>query len=148
LTAAELAEVETYLQEKYFGPPNTAPAINITGPANGSTYEVGTLITFTAGAVDVEQGDLSSVIQWSSDRTGPLGSGASIDISTLAVGPHVITASVTDSGNLVATATINLTITGPNTPPVVNITAPASGGTVSQQLSHLPRLPAIWSREI
>jgi hypothetical protein len=93
---------------------------------------VGTLITFTAGAVDVEQGDLSSVIQWSSDRTGPLGSGASIDISTLAVGPHVITASVTDSGNLVATATINLTITGPNTPPVVNITAPASGGTVSQ----------------
>jgi glucose/arabinose dehydrogenase len=129
LTAAERAQVDAYLQNKYFGPPNIVPAVTIVTPEEGATYESGTSITFSASAQDAEQGDLSGIIQWSSDRNGTLGTGASINVSTLSVGTHVITASVTDGGNLVGSATKTIIITGPNTAPAVAITTPADGTT-------------------
>ncbi len=92
-------------------PSNTAPTLTITSPANGNSFEAGTAVTFSGAANDLEDGDLSASISWTSDQNGALGTGASLSIATLSVGTHTITASVTDSGGLTTTATVTVTIT-------------------------------------
>jgi len=77
---------------------NNVPAVTITAPPDGSAFEVGETVTFTGIASDVEDGDLSSALAWSSSIDGALGTGASLQISTLSEGHHTITAQVTDSG--------------------------------------------------
>ncbi len=109
--------------------PNTAPGVVITAPADGTTVVAGAAIDFTATASDDEQGDLSAAIAWSSSLTGPLGSGVSLTLTDLAVGTHVVTASVTDAGGLAGSALVSLTVEAPNTAPGVVITAPADGTT-------------------
>ena len=107
--------------------PNVPPVIAITAPADGASFEQGSAVTFVGSSNDTEDGDLGSVIQWSSDQDGSLGSGVSV-VSTLTLGSHVITASVTDSDSATSTVTINLVITAPvNTPPTINISSPADG---------------------
>jgi PKD repeat protein len=106
---------------------NTPPALTITVPANGASVVGGTTVTFIGTANDAEDGSLSSLINWSSSADGPLGTGASIPVSTLSVGSHTITASVTDSGGVPATSSINITVTP--APPVAGFTrVPAGGG--------------------
>ncbi len=73
------------------------PAVAITAPADGSTSTSGDAVTFTGTATDPEDGDLSAALSWTSSLDGPIGSGASFDISTLSLGSHTITASATDS---------------------------------------------------
>ena len=80
--------------------PNLPPAVDITSPADGSSFTSGQPVTFVATAVDTEDGDISASLSWSSDRDGAIGSGASVSTSSLSVGAHAITASVTDSGGL------------------------------------------------
>jgi hypothetical protein len=99
---------------------NTAPTVDITAPANNSSFTQGTSITFAGSANDSQDGNISSNIVWHSNRDGDLGSGASITTSNLSVNTHTITASVTDSGNLTATASITVMIT--QTPPPSGIT--------------------------
>ncbi|UCH26472.1 MAG: S8 family serine peptidase [Trueperaceae bacterium] len=111
---------------------NTAPTAAITAPADGSSSDYGTSITFTGTADDTEDGDISGSISWSSDIEGGLGSGASVT-ATLNVGTHTITASVTDSGSMSGFDSITVTVnaTGGNNDPVVEITGPADGTTVT-----------------
>jgi PKD repeat protein len=90
---------------------NTPPAITITSPGNGATFTAGTTVTFSGTASDAEDGSLSSSIQWTSSIDGPLGTGAAIQVSSLSVGSHTITGSVTDSGGVPATASITVTVT-------------------------------------
>jgi molybdopterin synthase catalytic subunit len=104
---------------------NTAPTVSITAPANNSSFATGAAVTFKGTASDAQDGGLSSTIVWSSNIQGTLGSGATLTVSNLAVGTHTITAKVTDSGGLSATATITVTITGP-------IPAPPSGLSISR----------------
>jgi hypothetical protein len=89
---------------------NTAPVVTITSPPDGLVVDYGTAIAFSATAHDQEEGDLSGSIGWSSSLDGFLYSGAEFTRSDLAAGSHTITASVTDAGGLVGTASINLTI--------------------------------------
>ena len=79
---------------------NTAPTVAITDPSDGAIFEAGQAINFTAVADDAEESDLSASIVWSSDLDGPIGTGASLSMSTLSVGTHAITATVTDAGGL------------------------------------------------
>ena len=90
---------------------NTPPSLTITAPANGASFPATTTVTFTATANDGEDGNLASDINWSSSADGTIGSGASISVSTLSVGSHTITASVTDSGGAPAASSINITVT-------------------------------------
>ncbi len=111
------------------GPGNTPPNVSITSPANGSTFTQGTSINFAGTATDAEDGNISASLSWSSNLDGVIGSGASFSTSTLSVGSHTITASVTDSGGLPGSAMINLTVNPVGgTPPAAPSNLSASGG--------------------
>ena len=73
--------------------------VSITAPPDGSSFPEGTSIGFTGTANDAEDGELSASLGWSSSIDGSLGTGDSLQ-ATLSVGTHTITASVTDSGSL------------------------------------------------
>ncbi|MFQ5349327.1 MAG: M36 family metallopeptidase, partial [Thermoanaerobaculia bacterium] len=78
---------------------NTAPVAAITAPADLSSFDVAVSIGFTGTADDAEDGDIKGNLDWTSDLDGMIGSGGSFS-TTLSVGFHTVTASVTDSGGL------------------------------------------------
>jgi hypothetical protein len=92
-------------------PTNTPPGITINAPADGAGYTIDDLIGFVATATDAEDEPtaLAAAIQWQSDRDGYLGSSGSIS-SRLSEGMHQVTAAVSDSGGLTASATVNITV--------------------------------------
>jgi hypothetical protein len=77
--------------------PNTAPNVTIVAPIQGSYSLVGSPLAIEGFAFDVEDGDLSGSLSWSSDLDGAIGSGQAFVTSTLSEGTHLLTASVTDS---------------------------------------------------
>jgi hypothetical protein len=89
---------------------NTPPTVEITAPASGSVYNQGETINFTGTATDTEDGSLTSSLSWTSSIDGAIGSGGSPSTSSLSVGSHTITASVTDSGSLPGSDNIALTV--------------------------------------
>jgi len=106
------------------GVSNNAPVVTITGPVVTS-YDVGDSITFTGTAIDAgEDGDISGSLSWTSSINGSIGSGASFSTSALSAGVHTITASVTDSGGLLGSDSITVTVNPPGNDPVVTITGP------------------------
>ena len=113
---------------------NTPPTVSITAPADGSSFIQGTSVAFAGTANDAEDGDKTADLSWSSSIDSGIGSAGSFSISTLSVGVHTITASVTDSGGLSASDIITVTIM-PNTPPVVTITSPADGSSFAEGTS-------------
>src|SRR3989304_7137788 len=86
------------------------PSISITNPIDGLISADGSEITFTGTATDVEDGDLTASIIWTSDLAGSLGSGDSFTTSSLSIGTHTITASVTDSTSKTNSVSIIITI--------------------------------------
>jgi hypothetical protein len=115
-------------------PVGPEPTVRIIQPADGSVYFDGDLITFQAAASDIADGDLGAVVDWASDRDGPLGTGATA-AAMLSLGTHTITATVTDSDTFTAMDAITVTVSPPpppNTEPVVAITAPRNGQTFTR----------------
>jgi hypothetical protein len=98
-------------------PGNTAPQVTILLPTDGATFSLGTSVQFSGSAVDAQQGDMSSQIAWTSSLQGAIGTGAMFETSQLVAGAHVITASVTDAGNLTGSASARITVLDPNVPP-------------------------------
>ncbi|NNM00810.1 MAG: hypothetical protein HKO62_08680, partial [Gammaproteobacteria bacterium] len=88
------------------------PTVTITSPANGASFNQGATIGFAANATDNEDNNatLTSNISWSSDQDGGLGSGGTLNISSLSVNTHIITASVTDSGGNTDDTSIQVTV--------------------------------------
>ena len=105
------------------GPGNTAPTASISAPSDGSSFDVGTSVSFSGSANDAEDGDLSSSLSWSSSLDGNIGSGASVNTSSLSVGTHTITASVSDSGGLSGSDAITVTINSISQPVTVTLTS-------------------------
>ena len=110
-------------------PPNAPPAVTVTSPVSGSSFDEGTAISFSGTANDPEDGNLSGALTWSSSLAGTIGSGASFT-ATLGIGTHTVTASVTDSGGLTGSDAINVIVNA--APPVVTITAPSDGSTFTE----------------
>ncbi|MEM9557545.1 MAG: Ig-like domain-containing protein [Acidobacteriota bacterium] len=113
---------------------NTPPPVSITSPPPGTSVVEGTSVTFAAVAPDTEDGDLSASITWTSNLDGVIGTGGSVATSSLSVGSHEVTASVTDSHGTSGSETVTVTITA-NTPPTVEILAPATGLSVVEGTS-------------
>src|SRR6185503_12989806 len=103
------------------------PRIDILAPANGSTVPEGTPITLVGSATDLEDGNLSATIAWSSDRQGLLGTGAMLPVMLAPAGTHRIRATATDSHGFVRFEEITVVVA--LAPPVVSITAPANGSS-------------------
>ena len=102
---------------------NTAPTASISAPSNGSNFTVGTSVTFSGSANDAEDGNISGSLSWTSSLDGSIGSGASFNTSSLSVGSHTITASVTDSGGLSDSDSISVTIDPASQPVTVTFTS-------------------------
>ncbi|MFC1707362.1 Ig-like domain-containing protein [Planctomycetota bacterium] len=115
-------------------PPNSPPTVQITNPPDGRKFNLGDEVTFTGTVSDPEDGStLTSELLWSSSVNGDIpGKGGEVSTTSLDGGQHTITAQVTDSGNAVGSATITVHI---NTPPTVQITAPANGSTINEGVS-------------
>jgi len=89
--------------------PNEPPTIKITAPSSGDAFLTGETVTLTANAEDFEDGPLDSKIEW---KIGGLDFGLGPEIMTdlLAVGDHIVTASVTDSIGQTTETSITITI--------------------------------------
>jgi hypothetical protein len=88
------------------------PSIQIEHPGDGDVREpCPNEFPFISAASDVEDGELSATIEWTSSLDGALGVGARFD-ACLTTGRHVVTARVEDSDGNSASASIELTITG------------------------------------
>src|SRR5438094_4868986 len=106
------------------------PAVTMDTPADGAVvFTDAGPITFTATAVDAEDGDLAGALGWTSSLDGPLGTGGSVS-RALTVGLHTVSAAVTDTRGVTSQARIGLRVRAPNAPPVVTIAAPADGAAV------------------
>ncbi len=89
--------------------PNTAPTVAITSPPDGTVVDQGDAVTLVGTASDVEDGDLTASISWTSDVDGPLGTGASIT-PVLSSGAHTVTASATDAGGMPGSDILSLRV--------------------------------------
>jgi PKD repeat protein/uncharacterized protein YjiK len=89
---------------------NLLPVVTISAPSTGSSFIEGESITFTGTAMDFEDGVLTANLAWSSNRDGAIGTGGSFATSSLSIGTHTVTASVTDGGGLPGADAIAVTV--------------------------------------
>ena len=101
---------------------NSAPAVTISSPANGSSYANGAAITFTGSANDTQDGLLTSALAWSSNIDGAIGLGGSFT-RTLSAGTHTIKATAVDSAGLTTVRQVSVTVNAASTS--------TGGGTLS-----------------
>ena len=102
-------------------PPNDAPTVSITSPADELTFDSEATILFEGTASDTEDGALTASLDWTSSIDGPIGTGGSFS-TMLSDGNHTITADVTDSGNKTGSASISITVgTPPDEPTSVSV---------------------------
>lgn len=113
-SASWRTRVGTFRLASCGGPINNPPVVTISAPANGAAFDVGTSVTFTGSATDVQDGNLSASLSWTSSLNGAIGTGASFSTAGLSLGNHLITAAVTDSGGAPGSASINISIVDPN----------------------------------
>ncbi len=85
--------------------PNSVPTVSITAPANNAQFYVGDAVRLQGAASDAEQGNMNSLIQWSSNLDGALGRGTPLTVRTLRAGDHTIKAMVTDNAGAKAAVT-------------------------------------------
>jgi len=72
-------------------------------------------VDLVATANDLEDGDLTALIAWTSDLGGALGAGpgGSLTLTDLTIGTHQLTASVIDSLGLPGSALVTFTVPEP-----------------------------------
>ncbi|MGI9605612.1 MAG: Ig-like domain-containing protein [Acidimicrobiales bacterium] len=103
-TAAPLLHVE------FNSSGDLPPVVVIEDPVANSTATVGQAIMFSGTATDVEDGNLSAALAWTSDLDGSIGVGPTVITSALSLGTHVISASATDSANQTSDAIVVVTV--------------------------------------
>src|SRR5262245_57839610 len=84
------------------------PKITLSLPADHAMFGVGQTVAFSATASDVESGDVSASLSWSSNRDGALGTGSSFSRSNLSTGVHTITATARDAIGKTATKSFEI----------------------------------------
>ena len=110
---------------------NDPPIVEITSPADGSTFGSGDSISFAGTADDTEDVYLTANLVWTSSIDDQIGTGGSFS-AILSDGNHTITAEATDSGDKTGSASVSITVGTPPAEPtivsVVSITYSTIGG--------------------
>jgi Leucine-rich repeat (LRR) protein len=88
---------------------NSIPQVTLQSPVSGTLFMLQENVNMNATASDLEDGNISANIQWSSDIDGVLGTGTSL-LKTLSLGSHTLTASITDSVGAVHSVTTQVVI--------------------------------------
>ncbi|MBI2947142.1 MAG: S8 family serine peptidase [Verrucomicrobia bacterium] len=101
-------------------PPVNAPAVAILSPANAALFDSGASVVFSGSGTDVEDGDLTASLVWTSSINGQIGTGGSFT-ATLNDGVHTITASATDANGNTGSASITITVGTPPPPPTLSV---------------------------
>jgi len=114
---------------------NSAPTISVTSPSNDASQNQDETTVLAATANDLEDGDISENIKWSSNIDGDLGTGSQIAVQ-LSQGSHIITASITDSSNQTTSENIDYNINGSFGVATFSWTAPTEN-TDNSQLTDL-----------
>ena len=89
---------------------NAPPSVEIVQPIPNATFVEGDEVTLAAMATDLEDGDLSATVSWSSDRDGHLGTGGVLVVSTLSPGAHHLTARAQDASGASGSATVDIRV--------------------------------------
>ncbi len=124
---ATFAGVLTVLGDE---PPNAAPQVSISSPANNASYTLGDTVSVSGSASDAEDGNLTSNLVWTSNLAGTIGNGAGFTWTPAVTGTHVITASVVDSQGEPANDSVSVTI-NVDGPPTLSIDSPSSGTSIT-----------------
>jgi len=91
--------------------PNTPPNVSINSPADGDMFFEGDVVTFEGTANDTEDGLIDGIIEWTTNLLGGiLGTGTPVQVNDFAPGIYVVTATVTDTGGLVDSDSIEIEI--------------------------------------
>lgn len=75
---------------------NNPPVLSVTSPVDNAEFLDTDSVNLTATASDIEDGDISASITWSSSIDGALGAGSNLTVQ-LSEGTHTLTVSVVDS---------------------------------------------------
>jgi uncharacterized membrane protein len=86
-----------------------ALAIKLLAPANGTRYFENETVNLSAVANDLEEGNISNAISWSSDIDGVLGQGGQLSVN-LSAGNHNITAEIIDQSGDLATTSLDVSV--------------------------------------
>ncbi len=111
------------------------PTVAWTSPASGATVN-GTLTLAASATDDVGVADVTFAVDGvplSIDATSPYS--ASWDTTKATNGSHTLTATAKDSAGQTKSASVTVTVNNTDTPPTVQITAPANGTTVSSNVT-------------
>ena len=126
---------------------NDPPTVNISAPAYGSSFSKDDSISFTGTASDVEDGNLTASLSWSSNLDGSIGTGNSFSTSILSVGTHTITAIVNDFGALEGSDQVVITVTDNDAPTLLSIvradTNPSSGASVDFTMTFIEAVSGV-----
>jgi hypothetical protein len=88
---------------------NNSPTVLISIPTDNSSFDSSTTISFAGSASDIEDGDITADLIWTSSIDGSIGTDASFS-TTLSDGDHTITATVTDAGGKTNSDSITITV--------------------------------------
>ncbi len=120
-------------------PDTTPPTITLSSPSNGST--VSGTISLSANASD-NVGVKNVIFKVDGSQTGSALTASPYSVSfnttSIANGSHTITATASDAAGNTASATATVTVSNTvsdNIPPVVSITSPVNGSTVSGNIT-------------
>ena len=111
--------------------PNTPPVVSITAPTNNSSFNANSAITITANASD-PNGTVTKVefFNGGTKLGEDISSPYSFAWNSVPAGVYSISAKATDNvGAVVTSAAISITVTAPNTQPLVSITAPTNNSS-------------------
>ena len=100
---------------------DSVPVVSISQPQDGDVFSIGEIVEFQGRVLDNEDLEHEMTLEWSSNIDGSMHSDLvnaqgrqQFFYDQLSVGPHIVTASSTDSGGHTSTTDINIRI---NTPP-------------------------------
>jgi len=102
-----------------FNVANKPPTAAIISPPANSNFNAGETVVLQGSGLDLEDGSLGdSALSWRSTKDGTLGTGRLLE-KTLSAGRHTITVTVTDSGGLSHSTSVQVSVAGKTFLPII-----------------------------